>query len=49
MYLTAISRPSHQRSQQYEPRVALTDNADGLAFYRRIATESLEHLQPGGS
>jgi release factor glutamine methyltransferase len=35
--------------QQYEPRVALTDNADGLAFYRRIATESLEHLQPGGS
>jgi release factor glutamine methyltransferase len=33
----------------HEPRVALTDGADGLAFYRRIATESRSRLNPGGA
>jgi len=34
---------------QYEPREALTDDADGLAFYRRIATGSPKHLKPDGA
>lgn|ERR1700683_493790 len=35
--------------RQYEPRVALTDNADGLAFYRRISTESPKRLKSHGA
>jgi len=35
--------------RQFEPREALTDNADGLAFYRRIAAESLERVKSDGA
>lgn len=33
----------------FEPRVALTDGADGLAFYRRIAAQARDVLKPGGA
>jgi release factor glutamine methyltransferase len=33
----------------YEPRHALVDGADGLAFYRRIATGSRTRLNPDGA
>ena len=32
----------------YEPRLALTDEGDGLSFYRRIAAEAKRYLLPGG-
>lgn len=32
----------------HEPREALTDEADGLSAYRRIASGALDHLIPGG-
>lgn len=32
----------------YEPRLALTPGADGLAFYRRLAAEGPSLLKPGG-
>jgi len=32
----------------FEPREATTDNADGLTFYRRLATVSRRILSPGG-
>ena len=31
-----------------EPRIALTDEADGLTAYRRIAAGALDHLKPDG-
>ncbi|MEM9425945.1 MAG: peptide chain release factor N(5)-glutamine methyltransferase [Pseudomonadota bacterium] len=34
--------------QQFEPRVALTDEADGLTAYRAIAAGAPDHLTPGG-
>lgn len=34
--------------RDYEPRLATTDNADGLTFYRRIAAIAPAHLQRGG-
>ena len=33
---------------QYEPRMALTDDKDGLSCYRAIAAEAPEYLRPGG-
>ncbi len=32
----------------YEPRQALTDNADGLLYYRKISARAKELLLPGG-
>ena len=32
----------------HEPRMALTDNADGLTCYRIIAADAPAHLTPGG-
>ncbi|NIY73329.1 peptide chain release factor N(5)-glutamine methyltransferase [Marivivens donghaensis] len=32
----------------YEPHLALTDNADGLTCYREIARTAPQHLAPGG-
>jgi release factor glutamine methyltransferase len=34
--------------REYEPRVATTDGADGLSFYRRIAELAPEYLEPDG-
>ena len=34
--------------QRFEPRSALTDEADGLSAYRAIAAGVLDHLRPGG-
>lgn len=34
--------------RDHEPRTALTDEADGLTAYRRIAGRALDHLTPGG-
>ena len=34
--------------RDHEPRVALTDEADGLDAYRRIAAGVRDHLRPGG-
>ena len=34
--------------KDHDPRMALTDEGDGLLFYRRIAYEAEEHLKPGG-
>ena len=34
--------------RDHEPRMALTDEADGLAAYRAIASGAAGHLRPGG-
>ncbi len=34
--------------RDHEPRIALTDEADGLTAYRAIAAGALDHLTPGG-
>ncbi len=35
--------------REFEPRIALTDEDDGVSFYRRIATESPDVLAPNGA
>ena len=35
--------------RDYDPRSALTDNSDGLSFYRRFAVQFDNLLKPGGS
>lgn len=37
-----------QREVQHEPVLALDGGMDGLDFYRRIALDAHEHLNPGG-
>lgn len=34
--------------RRHEPRMALTDEGDGLGAYRRIADGVMSHLEPGG-
>jgi release factor glutamine methyltransferase len=34
--------------REWEPRVALSDSADGLTFYRRLLVEAPIRLKPGG-
>lgn len=34
--------------RDHEPRIALTDDGDGLSAYRRIAAGAADHLTPGG-
>ena len=33
---------------QYEPKIALTDEGDGLTFYRRFAEVGKSLIKPGG-
>ncbi len=35
-------------TRDWEPRIALTDEGDGLACYRAIASGAVSHLAPGG-
>jgi release factor glutamine methyltransferase len=34
--------------KKFEPQIALTDNADGLSFYKKIAQEGFKLLNPNG-
>ena len=48
-YIPPGELPLLQREVQREPRLALDGGGDGLDFYRRIAADAPEHLNPGGS
>ena len=48
-YIPTGDLPLLQREVQREPRLALDGGGDGLEFYRRIAADAQEHLNPGGS
>lgn len=45
---TAVIETLQEEVRDYEPRMALDGEADGLAFYRRLAQESPRWLKPGG-
>lgn len=48
-YVSRIEFDSLQQEvRDFEPRNAVTDNADGLSFARRIASLCREHLKSGG-
>ena len=47
-YIAAQEMPGLQRELLHEPRMALTDEADGLTAYRAIAAGAAAHLAPGG-
>ncbi|SVE48664.1 uncharacterized protein METZ01_LOCUS501518, partial [marine metagenome] len=38
----------HSEVKDYDPRIALTDGADGFVFYRRYANKFDDLLNPGG-
>ena len=48
-YIPTGDLPLLQREVQREPQLALDGGGDGLDFYRRIAADAPEHLNPGGS
>lgn len=48
-YVAEAEVASLQREvREWEPRVALSDSADGLTFYRRLLLEAPLRLKPGG-
>lgn len=48
-YIAAHELPTLQREvRDWEPHSALTDNEDGLSFYRRLFADSPARLKPGG-
>lgn len=47
-YIASAEMPHLAPELQHEPRIALTDEADGLGAYRHIAAGACAHLQPGG-
>jgi release factor glutamine methyltransferase len=48
-YVAAREMPGLQREvREWEPRAALTDEADGLSFYRRLLNEAPAYLKAGG-
>lgn len=48
-YVAAHELPTLQREvRDWEPHTALTDNNDGLSFYRRLLNEAPAKLKPGG-
>ena len=48
-YITDADMASLQEEVRHEPRLALAGGPDGLDFYRRIAAEAAEHVNPGGA
>ena len=48
-YIPTGDLQSLQREVRFEPTLALDGGADGLDFYRRIAREAPDHLNPGGA
>lgn len=47
-YIPAEDMLQLQREVQFEPKLALEAGEDGLDFYRRIAAEAGQHLNPEG-
>ena len=47
-YIRASEMACLQREVQFEPAMALDGGLDGLDFYRRIASQAADHLNPGG-
>ncbi|MEJ2030780.1 MAG: peptide chain release factor N(5)-glutamine methyltransferase [Maritimibacter sp.] len=47
-YIALDEMPALAPELSYEPRMALTDEGDGLTAYRIIAAGAGEHLRPGG-
>jgi len=47
-YIRTEDMAALQREVQFEPALALEAGLDGLDFYRRIASEVQDHLNPGG-
>jgi release factor glutamine methyltransferase len=47
-YISAAEMPGLDPGLAYEPRMALTDEGDGLSAYRAIAAGAADHLRPGG-
>jgi release factor glutamine methyltransferase len=47
-YIAASEMPALSPELAYEPRMALTDEADGLTAYRAIVAEARAHLAPRG-
>lgn len=47
-YIALDEMPSLAPELSHEPRMALTDEADGLTFYRKIAQEAQVYLAPQG-
>ena len=48
-YIPAAQMATLDRAvRDFEPRTALTDEGDGLSFYRLLASESPKWLSPGG-
>ena len=47
-YIAAAEMAGLQRELGFEPRMALTDDGDGLSAYRAIVAGAPAHLAPGG-
>ncbi len=47
-YIAAEEMPALDRELRHEPRIALTDEADGLSAYRVMAAGAGAHLRAGG-
>jgi len=47
-YIAAQDTHLAQGDLRFEPKIALTDGADGLSFYRRIINHAPQHLKPNG-
>ena len=48
-YIPTSELATLQREVRFEPRIALDGGSYGLDFYRRIAEDAPDHLNPGGA